>query len=247
MNDLTIISHFYNEEYLLPHWLNHHKKIFKNGIMIDYDSTDNSVEIIKEICPEWRIVKSVNVDFDHIFLNHEVENYEREINGFRICLNTTEFILGNFDSLTSITEPTQLLVPPFCMIENPDLEYKELEGDLIKTRTWGFDYKTNFNFKMARSLHNYPMNSYPVGRHFTHYNTEEFVILWYGFSPFNEQLLKRKLQIQNKMSQRDKSIGAGFHHITTKEKLYGELQNHQKISRDLSEDIDNFLKLTFNK
>ena len=49
MNNLTIISHFYNEEYLLPFWLNHHKKYFTNAIMIDYDSTDNSVDIIKKI------------------------------------------------------------------------------------------------------------------------------------------------------------------------------------------------------
>lgn len=246
MNDLTIISHFYNEEYLLPHWLNHHKKIFKNGIMIDYDSTDNSVEIIKDMCPDWRIVKSVNKDFDHIHLNHEVEHYERQVSGFRICLNTTEFILGDFNSLSSMTNKTQLLIPPICMIDHPDLEYQELSGDLFKNRTWGFDYRTNFHFKMARSLHNFPMVSYPTGRHYTNYNTENFVILWYGFSPFNKQLLKRKLQIQDRMSKRDKSVGAGFHHITNEENLYQELKNHQKISRDLSEDINRYLSLTFD-
>lgn len=48
---LTVISHFYNEEYLLPWWLNHHKNIFDNGILINYGSTDKSVEIIKSICP----------------------------------------------------------------------------------------------------------------------------------------------------------------------------------------------------
>lgn len=243
--ELTVISHFYNEEYLLPHWLNHHKKIFTHGIMIDYDSTDNSVKIIKEICPNWTIVKSVNSDFDHIRLNQEVEKYEKDISGFRICLNTTEFILGDFKSLSQYDGPKQILVPPICMIDHPDMEYKELEGDLMSSRTWGFDYKTDFQFKMGRSLHNFPMEKYPNGRHYHEYNTEDFVILWYGFSPFNKELLDRKLQIQNRMSEDDKRIGAGFHHITTEEKLYSELKGHQTKCRDLKDDIDRLLKLTF--
>ena len=32
-NDL--FSHIYNEEYLLPFWLNHHKNIFDHGVIID--------------------------------------------------------------------------------------------------------------------------------------------------------------------------------------------------------------------
>ena len=44
----SIISHFYNEEYLLPWWLNHHKKYFDYGLMIDYNSPDISVEVIKD-------------------------------------------------------------------------------------------------------------------------------------------------------------------------------------------------------
>ena len=59
----TVLTHFYNEEYLLPWWLDHHKKYFDHGILIDYASTDKSVEIIKEICPTWTEVKSKNEFF----------------------------------------------------------------------------------------------------------------------------------------------------------------------------------------
>ena len=52
----TVVTHFFNEEYLLPWWLEHHKKYFDHGVMIDYNSTDSSVEIIKKICPTWTIV-----------------------------------------------------------------------------------------------------------------------------------------------------------------------------------------------
>jgi hypothetical protein len=46
----TVISHFYNEEYMLPWWLKHHRQYFDHGILIDYGSTDKSLDIIKKIC-----------------------------------------------------------------------------------------------------------------------------------------------------------------------------------------------------
>ena len=47
------------------------------------------------------------------------------------------------------------------------------------------------------------------------------------------------------MSESDIKKGAGFHHITTEQKLYSELKNHQTKCRDLKDDIDRLLKLTF--
>jgi hypothetical protein len=57
----TVIIHIYNEEYLLPFWLNHHKNIFNHGIIID-----NSINICKEICP------TRNPDFGHLNVDLEV-------------------------------------------------------------------------------------------------------------------------------------------------------------------------------
>ena len=74
----TIVSHFYNEEYLLPWWLSHHKNHFDYGIMIDYNSTDKSKEIIEEICPHWKIVKTKNEYFDSDIIDREVEEYEKK-------------------------------------------------------------------------------------------------------------------------------------------------------------------------
>ena len=45
---LTVISGIYNEEYLLPFWLEHHRKIFDHGVIVDWHSTDRSLEIIRE-------------------------------------------------------------------------------------------------------------------------------------------------------------------------------------------------------
>ena len=68
----TVLSHIYNEEYLLPLWLNHHKKHFDHGIIIDYNSTDHSVEIIREICPTWEVHTSKNRDFDARLCDAEI-------------------------------------------------------------------------------------------------------------------------------------------------------------------------------
>ena len=42
-----MINHFYNEEFLMPHFIRSHAHHFDKVIMIDYNSTDSSVEIIK--------------------------------------------------------------------------------------------------------------------------------------------------------------------------------------------------------
>ncbi|MEW9106591.1 glycosyltransferase family 2 protein, partial [Paenibacillus sp.] len=48
-----LISHFYNEEYLLPWWLKHHAPLFDHGILINRGSTDRSVDICKQLVPHW--------------------------------------------------------------------------------------------------------------------------------------------------------------------------------------------------
>ena len=88
----TVISHFYNEEHLLPWWLNHHKQIFDHGIMIDYHSTDRSMEIIREICPDWELRYTRNKYFDSTPIDQEVMDIEKKLEGWRMCLNTTEFL-----------------------------------------------------------------------------------------------------------------------------------------------------------
>ena len=60
----TVLTHFYNEEYLLPFWIDHHKKIFDHGILVNHRSTDRSVEIAKSMAPDWEIMDSKTVDFD---------------------------------------------------------------------------------------------------------------------------------------------------------------------------------------
>ena len=153
----TIISHIWNEEYLLPFWLNHHKKHFDHGIIIDYHSTDRSVEIIKEICPTWEVVPSTNQRMGALVMDREIEDIERQHPGWKMVLSTTEFLVGNYKMLDTITESGhEILVPAFQMMEHPETEgtYPDSNIDLFKQKTFGIHYDDPIKYSGNEITHN---------------------------------------------------------------------------------------------
>lgn len=169
---LTVISHIYNEEYMLPFWLSHHKQMFDHGIMIDYASTDRSVEVIRAICPNWDIVPSRNAIFEGYKFGEEVEDYEFAISGWKMVLNTTEFlVIDNLrDYLTRFEEshPEHLgfWIPAFPMVDNRDQAYIEPDSrtSLVKQRTFGF-YNTALHNRCCRLIHRDWHGHFDHGRH----------------------------------------------------------------------------------
>lgn len=245
----TILSHFYNEEYLLPFWLNHHKKYFDHGIMINYGSTDSSVDIIKEICPNWEILDTRYEYFYAPWVEEEIVELEKNIEGWRMVVNTTEFLFGNYDLLTDTYVNTQYLISSHVMVDTTEQEFTEIKEDLFKERQFGLHRHNHFGIRSARSLHNYLIN-YPEvtgpGRHFITPTcpcegqrvTEDFFILWYGFSPFTEKLIDRKLQIQTKNLPNGGWTGG---HDINRDTLIGIFKSYQSKVEDLSEEINKFL------
>lgn len=247
----TVLCHFYNEEYMLPWFLNHHKQIFDHGIMIDYHSTDRSVEIIKELCPTWDIVTSRNPNFQADMIDTEVEDLERDIDGWRICLNVTEQLIGDYSIMDEVPD-TQILVPSIFMVDCDRERTVTQSLPLYKQKFDGFMFDTQANFleRRARSLHNYPVH-YPAqstyecmapGRHFNSANTERLAILYYGWCPFDEGGITRKLQIQTQIPLIDRQRGWGYHHITNKETLTYRLETEFiPRARDLSKEIKHYV------
>jgi len=240
----TIIAHFYNEEYLLPFWLKHHKKYFDYGILVDYNSTDNSVSIINEICPNWKVVQSKNDTFNASKCDLEIMEIEKGVHGFRICLNITEFLIGNYQILEQHENTdTVFLIPSYVMVDDKNQMYTEVNENLVLERTNGVDLKkgNNFGIRRARCLSNFNVN-YPLGRHFEQYNTDEFRILWYGaYSPFNDKTIKRKLQIQTKIPESDKLQKLGYQHIITETELISNFEYYQTQSENLYEEIKHLI------
>ena len=247
----TLISHFFNEEYLLPWFLNHHKQIFDHGIMIDYHSTDRSVEIIKENCPTWDIITSRNIDFQADNIDTEVMDIERNIDGWKIALNVTEMMIGDYSILDDT--PRQYLLPTLFMVDTDRDNSVSQNLPLYEQKHWGFSFKDSqqaFLERRSRSIHNIPMFYPPQntaecmgpGRHYHHYNTDQLVIFYYGWCPFDDGGVARKLQIQTQIPWVDRMQNRGFHHITNKETLTYRLENEFiPRSRDLTEDINYYV------
>lgn len=244
----TVICHFYNEEHLLPWWLKHHKQIFDHGIMIDYFSTDRSMEIIREICPDWEIRYTRNKYFDSVPIDEEVMYIEKMLGGWRMCLNVTEFLYGNTDHLRDLPDPTQYFIGNYVFVdmENADQGQTILDHNypLHQQRYWGYD--TFFNTgeprgqimsRVNRSIHNYPI-TYSGGRHFgrTTKSFDDLVIFYYGNADISDAGVNRKTQIYSKISPKEQSEMKNYH-ITDLEEVRKRIREHKQFSRSLKEEI----------
>lgn len=229
MSDLVLISHFYNEEYLLPWWLKHHKNIFDHAIMIDYASTDSSVKIISEMCPSWEIVKSRNEFFEAASVDKEVMDLEESSEGIKICLNTTEFLMSDRKSLLDQMsgENKCLAVRRICMVdEEPecDVSYDE---DLTQRKDVGVDLLTHTlpTAPPWRFIHNHNNGCYGLGRHNTSHpinGTLKEPIFFYKYSPWNERMISRKTSIKGKIPESDAKRGFGRQHMMSADQMNSE-------------------------
>ena len=259
MTKRTVLSHFYNEEYLLPWWLKHHRKIFDHGIMVDYDSTDRSRDIIRELCPTWEIVTSRHRQFECMLIDQEIADLEANLSGWRMCLNTTEFLYGNYDLMHGDEPGNFLRIPSNICIDpvwdrpyDPDIELIlqcqhgvdfRYSGDKLKSICTVFAAPTAWCIRMGRSAHTHSF-TYPVGRHFFECNTEDLVIFWHGWSPMNAAMVARKSQIKTRIPGSDFGRSLGRQHNVTEQQLIDQWERSwAPAAYDMSPEIDRILAL----
>lgn len=251
MAQKTVLCHFYNEEWLLPFWLKHHRDIFDHGIMIDYHSTDRSVEIIKELCPSWEIITSRNNDFNPGPVDQEILDYERPLNGWRITLNVPEFMIGNYDHLDDRTAETRFFLGQWMFVDMERREepfYLNHSVPLYHQRWWGYgivnDFAKNQPYgsvpRAPRSIHNYPAHYPAMGRHFpqekpTH---SDLAIFYYGYASLESGSINRRMQIQTQCPNQ----GANSNHKFSLEQLMDRFKKEQQpMSRDLRQEIQPYI------
>lgn len=228
----TLLVHFYNEAYLLPWWCQNHRPMFDHAICIDYASTDGSAEIIKEMCPHWDVIPSRNPWFESQACDDELIDIEKSISGWRIVLNVTEFLLGDMDKLDRTTKK-EIIAPTFAMVDpiSAEMPYPSQQLPLHLQHTHGyFDLHLRSGRCIRRIDTPYPL----LGRHYYNYNSDDFIILWYGYAPFNEHLIQRRLQIQNRIPQRELDRGLLRYQIMDREKLLSLYEQHASKTYDLS-------------
>lgn len=91
-----LLSHFYNEHMMLPYWISHHAHMFDKAILVDYASTDNSVDLISQLAPStWKVVNSTRgYEFDAEYCDIEIMAWENtDPLAWKIALTTTEFLI----------------------------------------------------------------------------------------------------------------------------------------------------------
>jgi len=251
----TIITHFYNEEYLLPWWIKHHKNLFDNGIMINYASTDRSVKICKEMCPpHWKIVDSRNEFFEADAVDSEVKDYEATVKGYKMVLNITEFLFtpkSIEDIIKDYDNKNQLAIRTYgvCMVDNFPDELPSYDKHLFEQKHHGMirDYQAHdmnfgmqqnhYNTLFGRMLHNHESFHYIAGRHNTNgMGVDNIFTLKYKFSPWNEFTQKRIQQFKSKIPESDISTSRGTQHLRSEKEYLDEYAGLMQYVKDLKED-----------
>ena len=246
----TLLGYFYNEaSVLLPSWCDHHSKIFNHGILYDYDSTDRGAEVVKKICPTWEVRKTRNKDFDFEAADQELKEAEIETKGWKAILNTTEFFVGkNLVKMLDEADPSIMFFGGLSYFMCDTYPSMLLEFDrkkpIIPQRTFGYYEGYNGLRVGNRYIHRYEGSDYNSGVVYPNgKNTmkgkgehpDSFGFLWYGFSPW-PQVIPRRLQIQHRISERERHLGRGSHHFVNIETLWEWFKENTKKSSDLRED-----------
>jgi hypothetical protein len=247
---LLIIHHFYNEPLLLPFWLKHHRGMADHVVLIDHHSTDNSVQICRELMPEAEIITSRNPDFSAPACDAEVMEIEKRYSGWwKIALNTTEHIFHpNAKEWLTHKEtfhPHTLAfgVQSVVMCDLPEQWNSPVDFDtpLYEQRFWGYRDVAPYHEqeRRPRYFHRHEHGHYDTGRHRVfmpdHYFSamEDPFLLWWGFSPY-PQIEGRKLQIQTRLPESERHSFA-FGHRVTKEEFEARVRHHATLSYNLME------------
>jgi hypothetical protein len=237
---------------LLPYFIQHHSTLFDEAILIDYQSTDNSVEVISRLAPaSWKIVPSRNFEFDAEDVDAEVMDYERSFPGcWKIALTTTEFLVhpdlrGYLASLEG-KDPV-LRFRSFIMVGN-DTSPLQRFSSLIKQRSvFAIKDKQSFNGDTlySRYLHRIDIGlQYHAGRHTINYPwvwAESGYISKFQWTPWPESK-KRKNQIKGKLPNKDTE--QGWQHKMSSNQIDDEHDRILKlyVLRDLSTTFESFSK-----
>lgn len=244
---ITIISHFYNEQFLLPYFIDHHKHVVDHAVMIDYHSTDRSVEIIKEMAPSWEIRTSRNKEFESDSCDHEVMLIEQEFTGWKCALNVTEFLFhhdlqGYLNNWALRNPGVSVGMKGIIMVDHPNLKDVPAapveEAPLCLQRNWGY-FDDDFGMRHPRYIHNNAHGNYAPGRHHTYSpssNRDDIFILWWALSPLVNVLPRRK-QIAARVAQKDKDRGRGLHHLMDDAALEEHYKAELAKSYDLRKDF----------
>ncbi|HEX7380444.1 MAG TPA: glycosyltransferase, partial [Pirellulales bacterium] len=237
---LTAITHVWNEAFLLPYWLRHHYAMFDHGVVIDYGSTDGTPELARQLAPNWEVRRSRNELFDAGLADQEVMEVERELTGWKIALNVTEFLchddLRGFVRQVTRDRPgvRGVWAKDVVMVDRPqDADEPLSAAPLYFQKQFGYPG----NGARSRLLHCFPDGRYEVGRHtsgvLAKRPDEALILAWFGWCPI-KSVWQRKLAIQRMIPESDKRLGRSWQHTVSEETLRAMYEGEVAKSFDLT-------------
>lgn len=235
-NKLTVLTNIFNEEYLLPFWLEHHRKIFDHGIVVDYRSTDRSMEIVRQMCPTWEIRTTSNSHFAAVDIDREFMEIEKTIPGYKVVLNVTEFLISTSNLRSMLLDEPNKYYRLQCLSAHSRVD---TTNPTTLSQLFAGVESVETEKRLSRFLHSHSHGHYSVGRHgatLPETSPISAYVVWFGFYPWNDAMLKRKLQIKQNIPEKDIKSGFGFHHFWTLED-----QQRQRVSYEESSiQVDSF-------
>jgi hypothetical protein len=196
--------------------------LFEVAYLLDHQSTDRSVEIIRELAPHWKIIPSYLTEFSASANDREVSETEHKMKleeapDFIVTLNITEIIFTpNFKERLQLLSTLAPDIQAFGMRSVCLVDPEPNESTKLLDRHYGYvDYERGVQgARRWRYIHNWLWGNYELGRHGTllkHTNCPELLIAYWQFAPFPD-CKQRKQQIDTRRPTYDKINGLGAQH-----------------------------------
>jgi hypothetical protein len=246
MSKFTLFTECLNGEPLLPFWLEHHRQLFDHGVIVLYPSKDRSESIIREICPDWEIVKPVkHREYSCAGVDEEIMIQEARHTGWKLALNVTEFAVAQDLSavVRSVPAKTRCILPidVAVMVDTPDTVNERLHPDipLLEQKHHGVFSKDYLLWRCRhfRQLHQASNGQYDVGRHNSRVKPQAksplFYIAWFAWSPYRI-IYVRKLAVQKQLSKVDIKVRRGWQHHVTPDEQDARFNRVSNIAYDLN-------------
>ncbi len=135
---------------MLQWWIPHHLEKFDEAVIIDYESTDNTVEMIRELAPHWKIVKPYSKTFKTIEVDTQVYHIEQIMQSkypgaAMVALTITEFLIGNTKFLDNVNGHYEKYILMCQMCDTEEQLFTEPDPNLPLTKQRTFGYPEVFN------------------------------------------------------------------------------------------------------
>ena len=86
--------------------------------------------------PEWEIVNSKLKNFDAYLTDFEVQKIEENVTGWKICLNISEFLIGDLEKEINSCSVKEITIPAIIMT---DIDNKEIKNNLLNEKPLGIE------------------------------------------------------------------------------------------------------------